>query len=258
MTNDKYCVYMHKNKINGKVYIGKSIDHIRRWRNNGIEYKPYKENTRPFWNAICKYGWDGFEHIILKENLSDEEASRLEIEYIEKFNSRSNKFGYNVAEGGNGGRIYKEHPKGMLGKKHSQEKKDKQRELAKRLVAEGKLGNNWSYEEHPRGMLGKTHSEEYKKKLSVMFSGANNHQAIKLLAIMPDGSKIIFDTKKQLMNELKISQGVVDRLRKSGQPYEIKTRNQHTEKTKHLEGLIIKDITENTEITNRSKELLVS
>ena len=60
------------------------------------------------------------------------------------------------------------------------------------------------------------------------------------------------------MNELKISQGVVDRLRKSRQPYEIKIRNQHTEKTKHLEGLIIKDITENTEITNRTKELLAS
>ena len=64
-----YCVYIHRNKINNKVYIGITNDVKRRWRCEGIEYKPSKENTSSFWNAIQKYGFDKFEHIILECNL---------------------------------------------------------------------------------------------------------------------------------------------------------------------------------------------
>jgi len=57
-----YVVYMHRCKQNGKIYIGKTNDIKRRWRSNGIEYKPGKgeENNRPFWNAIKKYGKRSF------------------------------------------------------------------------------------------------------------------------------------------------------------------------------------------------------
>ena len=46
----------------------------QRWQ-NGKHYKtcPY------FYNAIEKYGWDNFEHIILQKNLSQEQANILEI-----------------------------------------------------------------------------------------------------------------------------------------------------------------------------------
>ena len=95
MEDRKYCVYMHKNKTNGKVYIGiTSISPNNRWR-NGVGYTGQK-----FGNAIKKYGWDGFEHIILYENLSIEDASKKEIELIRKYDSRNNAFGYNVAIGG--------------------------------------------------------------------------------------------------------------------------------------------------------------
>lgn len=88
---------MHRNKINGKVYIG--LTHNipeRRWcKGNG-----YINNTH-FYNAIKKYGWEnGFEHIILKDGLSLEEAQKMEIDTIEKYDSTNQDKGYNILRGG--------------------------------------------------------------------------------------------------------------------------------------------------------------
>lgn len=100
---NNYTVYMHvlpKNvsgKENDLVYIGITrVKPIQRWA-NGNGYAP---NIR-FFNAIKKYGWEQFEHVILFENLSEEDAKQKEIELIAKFNSTNRKFGYNVSPGGN-------------------------------------------------------------------------------------------------------------------------------------------------------------
>lgn len=91
------CVYAHKNKINGKVYIGKSdIDPAVRW-GKGKGYK----SCRKFYCAIKKYGWDGFTHEILLDGLTKEQASEFEKMYIAAYNSVRD--GYNIAPGGNGG-----------------------------------------------------------------------------------------------------------------------------------------------------------
>ena len=93
-----YKVYMHKNKTNGKVYIGITKQKPEnRWGNG----KRYKENPR-FNNAILKYGWNNFEHIILYDHLSKEEAEEIEVELIKKYNSTDDNFGYNLDKGGSG------------------------------------------------------------------------------------------------------------------------------------------------------------
>ena len=66
---DKYTVYVHINKINHKKYIGITKQKPEdRWGKNGENYK----ESPHFYAAIQKYGWDNFEHIILKENLTKE------------------------------------------------------------------------------------------------------------------------------------------------------------------------------------------
>lgn len=98
---EKYCIYAHINKSNLKVYIGQSKhqDNLRkRWQRNGAGYK----RNSYFYKAICKYGWDeGFEHIILEENLTANQADFYERMYIDTYNSTNPNYGYNHDSGGN-------------------------------------------------------------------------------------------------------------------------------------------------------------
>lgn len=98
INTDNYYVYMHVNKINNKKYIGITKNKPEdRWQNG----KGYKKQA--FYKAIQKYGWDNFYHIILFDNLSEEEACKKEIELIAFYKSDNKKFGYNISHGGENG-----------------------------------------------------------------------------------------------------------------------------------------------------------
>ena len=125
MQDKKYCVYMHKNKINGKVYIGvTSLKPEHRWESGGKGY----ENNIHFTRAIQKYGWDeGFEHVILHDGLSKFEAMQKEIELISFYDSTNNHKGYNISPGGNlrgvkGDKIVSEKLKGHSVAQHTRDK----------------------------------------------------------------------------------------------------------------------------------------
>lgn len=90
------CIYMHKNKKDGKIYIGQTIQKPEtRWANG----KGY-QNSSLFWDAIIKDGWDNFEHSILEENIPKNKLDERERYYISLYNSNKYQFGYNLTEGG--------------------------------------------------------------------------------------------------------------------------------------------------------------
>lgn len=94
--NKNWVVYAHKNKINKKIYIGITGQKPeRRWRKG----QGYKTSTY-FYNAIQKYGWDNFEHIILQFDLTQQEAEEKEKYYIQKYNTLNDAYGYNIKKGG--------------------------------------------------------------------------------------------------------------------------------------------------------------
>ena len=96
----KYFVYVHVNKINGKKYYGQTCAPTpeQRFHKDGSGYirSPY------FWSAIQKYGWDNFEHIILHEGLTKDEADNLEKFYIKQDDTMNPLHGYNRTKGGDG------------------------------------------------------------------------------------------------------------------------------------------------------------
>ena len=91
-----FCVYMHENRFNNKKYIGITCQKpTYRWKNG----RGYDECPR-FFNAIQKYGWDGFRHEILYTNLTQNEAEQLERDLIAKYETMNEEKGYNLASGG--------------------------------------------------------------------------------------------------------------------------------------------------------------
>lgn len=147
-----WCVYMHTNILNGKIYIGiTGRPPEQRWE-NGHGYR-----GGAFRAAINKYGWDGFTHQVLCAGLTEREAKQLETAYIHKFKSNEREHGYNLTNGGDG----------VCGLKHTDQTREKMRNShighthsteTKQKISNASLGNTkW---------LGKQHTAETKTKMS--------------------------------------------------------------------------------------------
>mgnify|MGYP003449930680 CR=1 FL=1 len=112
---NNFTVYMHTNLTNHKTYVGITCRNVQeRWQ-NGLGYK---KDQPVFYNAIKKYGWDGFEHIIFAEHLTEEEAKHMERLLIAIYKTNCKKYdhpecGYNMTDGGDG----------IFGVRHSEETK---------------------------------------------------------------------------------------------------------------------------------------
>lgn len=157
---DNYTVYMHVSP-SGKRYIGlTSLKSKRRW-NNGNGYKPNKYFT----NAINKYGWDNFQHIIIARNLTKEDACWLEIELIKVLNTTNREYGYNISLGGDTGVHLEGKNNPMYGKDWRKGKSEKELEE----IRERQIKNTPRGENHPN--YGKILSDETKKKLSEAHKG---------------------------------------------------------------------------------------
>lgn len=248
--NKNYCIYKHTNKINHKVYIGMTNNPERRWANNGKEYEPKEGRNSRFWGAIQKYGWDGFTHEILITGLSLKEAENAEIKTIAKYDSTNRYKGYNIAKGGNGGLIYKKHPRGMLGHHQTKYEKLVHRKMlsdhTKNPMTNGKTV--WGVTNpHPRGMLG--HHQTMKHKLAMRKVAGKNSPNHKSFAITkPDGTVLHFDTIKEFISKYKIYQ--IRHILAGPQPYTLPKANMpNRKKHEQFANCVFKYDVENTETT---------
>lgn len=98
-------IYKITNKINKKIYIGKTIRDLNvRWQEH---IRDSKNSNTPLYLAMRKYGLNNFSIEIIKDNIKTiEELNKLEQYYIKLYNSTSHENGYNIALGGDGGRIF--------------------------------------------------------------------------------------------------------------------------------------------------------
>lgn len=135
-----YIVYMHVNKLNGKVYVG--ITHHsnpnKRWGYGGQKYN----HSTKFLHAIAKYGWDSFDHIVLCKT-TKERAIVMEKVLIAHYKRIG--MSYNIGEGGEGSQSFSEETKAklkayksahpaMAGRHHTPEAKAKISEAGKRRI----------------------------------------------------------------------------------------------------------------------------
>ncbi len=89
-------VYCITNKVNGKQYVGQTIESIKRRWNSHCKKGCF------LYNAIKKYGKDNFKIDILEKCSSAQELHKREIYWIKKLNTCvcDNGNGYNLSTGG--------------------------------------------------------------------------------------------------------------------------------------------------------------
>lgn len=133
----KYTIYLRRNAINGKCYVGQTSD---------FKYREYQWHCLKMLYANnhinedrVKYGLDNWSVEILGEIDNQEEAWELEQRFIKEYNTIYPN-GYNITKGGSG-------PNGC-----------KRSEETRRKIAEAKKG-----EKHP--MYGKLNREDQSKQV---------------------------------------------------------------------------------------------
>ena len=131
------CIYILKNKINGKIYVGQTAVLKQRIHHHRYCGKNPKTGERSvIHKAIKKYGFDNFE--LSKIECPIHELNEMEIEMIKKLNSKVPN-GYNLSDGGEGVRGFKLTEEQR--KKISEKKKGiPLTEEAKKIISESLIG----------------------------------------------------------------------------------------------------------------------
>lgn len=165
-----YTIYKIVNKINGKVYIGFSVNFEKRMMDHQHAAKTEKNK---FYNAIRKYGWDNFvSEIIYQSKDGQFTLNVMENYFIVEYDSYNN--GYNSTLGG----------EGIIGYKHSQQTKQK---LSRPLSEEHKEKLKISRRKRKvEPALGKKWSDSRREKFIASRKGKENVKAQKQLKT-PDG-----------------------------------------------------------------------
>lgn len=97
-------IYKITNRINEKIYIGKTLQPIYiRFKEHCKDAFRDRNEKRPLYAAMRKHGTENFE-IELIEEISIDKLSEREMYWIEKYNSYHN--GYNATKGGDGKQLY--------------------------------------------------------------------------------------------------------------------------------------------------------
>lgn len=172
----QFYVYKIKNKINQKIYIGKSNttknrfkEHIRISITKRIGCYSYIHKS------INKYGVDNFSYEILKFFDNEEDSYDYEHECILLYKSNNNEFGYNLNDGGQRG--------------------TSPNEEVRKKISERRLGFKFS--------------EESKKQMSISHLGQKsaslfNDEQIKIIRILYDKQRILKIKSKTIKEQLSL------------------------------------------------------
>lgn len=99
-----YYIYVIRNTINGKLYIGQTCDPQKRWHRHKSDAKSkIIRNKMVISRAITKHSYNNFTFTVIEEWQTLEEVNEAEIFWIEFFNTRNTNIGYNIEAGGRSG-----------------------------------------------------------------------------------------------------------------------------------------------------------
>ena len=236
-------IYVITNNLNGKQYVGQTIDLTKRLSAHRKAGKP------GIGKAIQKYGWRNFSVEVIEECENRDELNEREIFWIAKLNTKAPN-GYNLTEGGDGncGYVASEETRKKLSaagrrrqvtaetrKKLSESQKGKiiseetRAKMSAVMKAKGikppprtgkepwNKGKNWSAETRKKlseSHLGNKVSEETRKKISATLKAKgikppswkgrhHTEESLKKISLINKGKKMSAEQKAKISATLK-------------------------------------------------------
>lgn len=162
-----YYIYILRNVVNQKIYIGQTKNMKNRWASHISEMKRNKVQT-PIYKALRKYGPDNFTYEVIVCSKTQEGINEAEISIIIQYDSRNMSVGYNLAPGGYISNYW-------LGKQRSEETKIK--------MSQAMMGKKYPNRQSPPEF-----SEEHRKNLSIANTGRTH--SLKVKKILSDKAKL--------------------------------------------------------------------
>lgn len=194
-----YYIYKITNKINNKIYVGKTTKSIeRRFAEHVMVSNKEKDTSVKLHNAIRKYGIDNFMIEELDVATTKEELNKKERFWIDKLSARNPDIGYNICKGGEGGSGGAH----FAGHKHTEETR---KQMSKNRCGKNNanFGNRWKRTEDMKypsifgennPMFGKHQTEAAKEKSRQKHLGKKAYSNIKLdkvIMLTPEDGKAL-------------------------------------------------------------------
>ncbi len=90
-------IYIIQNSINNKVYVGKSVNIERRWKQYKYDFKTrrIRHINQYLLNSMIKYGYDNFKFFV-QEECTPEQLTEKELFWINHHQSFNRNYGYNL------------------------------------------------------------------------------------------------------------------------------------------------------------------
>jgi group I intron endonuclease len=162
-------IYRITNLINKKVYIGQTVQLIRkRWARHICNAR--KKINKPLYNAINKYGKENFIIEEIEKCQFYNQLNERERFWINFYKSTQINFGYNITDGGNQGRC----PQEVYDRIGLKRRGVHLSEKTKKLISESNKGKIFSKETRQKLSIAATNkivSEATKLKLSIFHKG---------------------------------------------------------------------------------------
>jgi group I intron endonuclease len=151
-------IYKITNSINGKVYIGQTVQKNPKMRWYDHQAKARCGVNQPLFNAIRKYGVENFTWEVIDQANSLEELNKLEEQFVEQYNSIHT--GYNIRKAGGN----KLHNASSIEKM-----RQKQRDAhARRRDANGGVEVHSQHKQHESGWKHSAESRQKRKEWSAI------------------------------------------------------------------------------------------
>jgi len=251
-------IYMIKNKVNDKKYIGQTTD--KKGYRAGLTLKQIKDKYNSYlFNSFAKHGKDNFVIKIIDSGKNQNELNQKEEFYIQKYKTLDRNFGFNLKHGGSKGKLTEETKKKISeankGRELSEETKKKLSEslkgriiseetkkkisetILKRKKRDGYVNSLETRRKLSEANKGRVFSEETKRKLSEVHRGKKlSEETKKKLSEANRGKKFSEEHKRKISESLKGKKLSEEHKRKISESLKGKTNGRegkkHSEETK--------------------------